>query len=918
MKKTFLLPIISVLFLSLYYSCQRQGTDVTLRKGFACPPAEASVWTWWHWVNGFVSKEGITADLEAMKRVGLGGLYHFDFHKGQIKGPVEIMSEGHWELVRFAREEANRLGLEYGFHNCPGFATSGSPGVPIEHSMQKLVWSEVTVTGPSRYRDVLPRPQVDPKYDYYRDIVVLAFPLKSGGEIALDRVSDVSRHMDIAGMLDWDVPTGSWTVMRVGHTTTGKTNHPAPPEGTGLECDKMSKEALEVFFESYPALYLKQAGDGVQQVLIDSYEARNQDWTPGFREEFIQRRGYDPLPWLPAWADKTVESEDLSQRFRNDMRRTIAGLYDENYYGHFATLARRHGLKFALEPYNGPYNHYDVAAHADILMAEFWVLPVHRGWLRVVNVTASANVLGKKIVSSEAFTGWPQHARWENDPFSLKAITDRAFALGVNRLVLHTTAHQPWDDRYRPGMSMYFWGTQFGRFQTWWEQSKVWFDYLSRCQYLLQQGEMVRDILSLERLPEDIPSGYQSDICSEAQLISLTEAKNGKLALPQGRAYSVLVVSDSILRPEVARKIRSLAEGGVTVLGKPFVSSPSLQDYPDCDQEVREISERLFSGGLVRDLPLSVVLEEKGMLPDFSTGEKDILWVHRVIDGKDVYFLSNQQGEERVVECVFRVTGKQPELWDASTGSMVEAGSFTMGDGLTRIPVKLDAYGSVFVVFSRPTAAREGSSAANWSVCSPAGDIPGPWTVRFDTTWGGPAEVVFDTLQDWATSHVPGIKYYSGTAVYATSFELGEVPSSLCLDLGRVKNLAEVEVNDHSLGVLWKPPFRVDVSGAARLGANTLTVKVTNLWANRLIGDEQEPADVNWGINSYFRLNYPDLRGDLLAGRNISEVPDWLLKGKPRPSRHRYTFTTFNYFREDTPLLESGLMGPVRLMTISE
>jgi hypothetical protein len=781
--------------------------------------------------------------------------------------------------------------------------------------MQKLVWLETKITGSGKYDQLLARPKIDTIYNYYKDIVVLAIPDNGEGAISKNSIIDVSEKMDSDGRLVWDAPSGNWTILRFGHTTTGKKNAPAPIGGEGLECDKMSKEAVAAFFKSYPAKYLANAiefKNGIEHIELDSYEAGLQDWTPLFKEEFIKRRGYNPLKWLPVLANKTIENKALSDRFRNDMKRTIAELFDENYFGYFADLVHQYpGLQLTIEPYDGPFNPYDVAARADILMGEYWQKPATWGWNWTVDVVASAHVLGKNIVAAESLTGWPHVSKWQSDPYNLKSSADRAFCLGVNRMMLHTIAHQPWGDQFRPGMTMAFWGQHFGRTETWWEQSKVWFDYLTRCQYLLQQGEFVSDILCLNKGLTNLPDGYRADICSELQLINLVKAKNGNIVLPHGKTYRLLVVSDTVLNPEVARKIKALADAGIPIIGKRFLASPSLQNYPACDDEVRSISEQLQKERGIMDLSINQLLNKKGLLPDFLTPEKEVLWVHRKTDEADIYFVSNQLDSTRIINCTFRVTGMQPEIWDAATGKIKNAGSFEIKDGLTQLPLKLDPSGSCFVIFRKAIQSKNGTSPLNWPIYTQIQQLENPWTVSFDPKWGGPEQVKFSTLKDWSKNEIKGIKYYSGTATYETAFEIKVVPESLFIDLGNVKNLAEVTLNGISLGVLWKPPFITNISKAVRPGKNKLVVKVTNLWANRLIGDEQEPSDLKWDT----KLAGLSSVKNAMAGYKLMELPTWFTEGKPRPSSGRYTFTTFNYFTKDSPLLESGLIGPVKLLS---
>jgi hypothetical protein len=352
------------------------------------------------------------------------------------------------------------------------------------------------------------------------------------------------------------------------------------------------------------------------------------------------------------------------------------------------------------------------------------------------------------------------------------------------------------------------------------------------------------------------------------------------------------------MTPVVARKIRDLVKAGASVVGPKPLASPSLQDYPACDTDVKQIAGELWEGGnVISEKPVAQVLADMKVQPDFQTGATNMVWIHRRIETADVYFVSNQADTGRVVECTFRVAGMQPELWDAATGETHEARTFTSEGGLTKLPVKFDPRGSVFVVFRKPAAGAKGEN--NWSEFTPVQDVTGAWQVRFDPRWGGPGQVTFDQLTDWTKRAEAGIRYYSGTAVYTKEFDLAKALGNarLFLDLGTVKNLAEVRVNGQSVGIAWKQPFRVEVTKAVKQGANTLEVRVVNLWPNRFIGDEQEPDDC-------VRDKYGALK----------EIPSWLTEGKPRPSAGRYTFLVYKPYNKTERLLESGLLGPVRIV----
>ena len=889
-----------------------------LADSFRSPPDSAKAKTWWHWMSGCVSREGITADLEAMKRVGLRGA--FIFHVGQlpIDGTVRFRSDDWWSLMRFAATEADRLGLELGFHNCPGWSSSGGPWIPVEKSMQKVVWREQAFEGPAKFNGKLPRPEVDPKWNFYRDIAVLAVR-EQAGPIKHDEIVDLTARLGAGGELAWDAPAGRWVILRFGRTTTGKTCEPSPSDARGLECDKLDREGADAHFDGYVAKVLENAGaatgKSLREVFIDSYEAGDQDWSPSFREEFRKRRGYDPVPWLVTMTKRTVDSGDLAARFRWDWRQTIAELFADNYYSRMAERTHRFpGVRLGIEPYTGPFDTVTCGTRADEVAAEFWASPSTWGWPTLKPVASSAHISGGRIVGAEAFTGQPQFAQWRQDPYILKAVGDRAYCLGVNQLILHTSAHQPWMNAW-PGMTMGPWGTHFGRTQTWWEQSPAWFAYLARCQYLLQAGQFVGDICFLgEGTP---PAGYDGDDCSEELCLQGMTVQHGRLTLPSGMSYRVLVLPDvPTMTPAVARKVRALVEAGAVVIGPKPTGSPSLQDYPACDAEVRRIADGLWdTGRVISGKPVTQVLAELKVSPDFQAGAANMMWIHRRIGSAEIYFVSNQEGTERIVDCGFRVAGQQPELWDAATGQIHDARVFTSENGLTKLPIKFDPSGSVFVVFRKPASAAAGGK--NWDEFAPAQEIGGAWTVRFDPRWGGPGLVNFATLTDWTKRDEPGIRYYSGSAVYQKEFDWMKRDGRLFLDLGMVKNLAGVRLNGKELGVVWKPPFRVEVTEALVSGKNQLEVRVTNLWPNRLIGDEQEPDDCVWSPEEVWPGIGATPDEKVAIGRPLKEIPQWLIAGQPRPSAGRFTFVTWNFYKKDSPLLESGLLGPVQVLRIS-
>lgn len=1133
--------IMIVLFFGLSVA-QIRADD--LEKGFAQPPDSAKPHTWWHWMNGNISKEGITADLEAMARVGLGGAQIFNAGAGIPAGPVGFLTPEWRELMKHTAKEATRLGLELCLHNCPGWSSSGGPWNQPENAMQQITISETRVKGPVHYSGALRQPAT--KLGFYRDIAVLAFPTLAGEDTTMHELlpkvtastPDISaepmfdgnddsfvtlpmpedglppfiqvefpqvfaarsvviklhstsgypkgvvqtsadgvefrdvqpfsfpfrgtdpvslslggnnapvrfyrikftnigvdynklpakfvgiaelslssclrtgdyvaktgmnkgqltetesvdasvasglavNHHEIVNLTDglktggqfaWDVPAGSWTILRIGYTLTGAKNHPAPDGADGLECDKLNAEALDAHWAGFVQKVvddlgpLAGKGKAFNNVLIDSYEVGGQNWTPKFREEFQRLRGYDPLPWLVTVTGRVVDSPEVTERFLWDMRRTVADLFAEKYYGHFKELCNARGLTASIQPYGrAPFEALQCGAAAEIPMGEFWIVG---GGFSTLKLAASVgHIYGRPIIGSEAFTAQPgkDSGRWLNDPYSMKAIGDQVFCHGINRLLLHTCAMQPWPNR-QPGMTLLKYGTHFGRATTWWEQSSAWIKYITRSQFLLQQGHFVADAAAFcgENVPTGemsnpgLPPSYDYDGINADVLLSQAAVVDGRLVLKSGMRYRILILPNPgrTMTPKLLRKLRELVADGLTLVGPPPQRSPSLDDYPKCDAEVKSLvaemwgdcngssitEHQLGKGKVVWGRSMEQVLTALNAKPDFqfaASGGAQLNFIHRLADDADIYFVCNQRAQADFVECTFRVSGKVPEIWHPDTGHIEWAPVWREEGGHTIVPLSFDPAGSVFVVFRKPSGSRdhlvsatfsstpnpaalelisdgsgqvrlcaaapgvvEGQTAAGRKLRAEVRDVlapielTGPWELTFPPNWGAPGHVTMPTLVSWSEYGDSGVKYFSGTAKYVKEVEIPATMSragcSLWLDLGRVKNLANVSLNGKPLGILWKPPYRVDITGAARPGNNKLEIEVANLWPNRLIGDEQLPPDCEWN-------------GDMLRG-----WPQWLLDGKPSPTG-RFAFTTWRHWKKDDALLESGLLGPVRL-----
>ncbi|MEN8819220.1 MAG: glycosyl hydrolase, partial [Polaribacter sp.] len=629
---------------------------LTLEEGFENPPNQAKARTWWHWINGNVSKSGITKDLEAMKQVGIQEAQLFNVHLGFPKGSIKYLSEDWLELFKFSAEEAKRLGLELAFHNSAGWSSSGGPWVKPEHAMQTVVFSEVPVEGNQNFKGKLSQPKT--KFNYYKDIAVLAFPKPKAAQkidgldykmlserirnhllpdikaiseasiISRESIIDLTDKISSDGFLEWNVPKGEWIVLRFGHTPMGTQNRPAPAEGKGLEVDKMSKRAVDAYWKGGIQPIIDKLGDligtTVNNCLIDSYEVETTNWTVGFDTQFENLRGYNLTSYLPTLAGYYVESGEVSERFLWDFRRTIGDLIAENYYAHFAELCHKNGMKFSVEPYWGPFDNMQVGAKGDIVMCEFW-----SGGYPFFDspkfVSSIAHLNGSSIVGAESFTGI---GGWDEHPAKLKSIGDRAWTEGITRFIFHTYVHQPWD--VAPGLALSYHGTDFNRLNTWWTQSKTYMDYIARSQYLLQQGKSLADVLVFTGesspntaflKPEIKQMGFDYDLIGANKLKELT-VKNGNIYSSVGNAYKVLVLPNSdFIKPETLQKIKELVDVGATVIGKKPSQSPSLTNYPNADAVVKAYVDELWESGLVKERSIEAVLSEQ--IPDFKIESSD-------------------------------------------------------------------------------------------------------------------------------------------------------------------------------------------------------------------------------------------------------------------------------------------------------
>jgi hypothetical protein len=741
------------------------------------------------------------------------------------------------------------------------------------------------------------------------DLYAAATPeVPAAAVVASGDVVDITDHMDADGRLTWTAPAGRWRVLRFGYSLTGAKNGPASPEATGLEVDKLNREAVRGYLDHYLNQYQSASkglmgAHGVQFVVTDSWEAGAQNWTKDLFAEFKQRRGYDMQPWMPVLADHVVQSAQASDRFLWDFRATLGELVVENHYAQVAQSLQQRGMGLYSESHESGRafigDGMSVKRRATVPMGAMWTqMPgVNReqfGYDADIRESASvAHIYGQNLVAGESMTA--ASAAWGWSPEDLKPTADQEMAMGLNRFVIHTSVHQPLIDK-PPGLALGPFGQWFTRNETWAEQAAPWIRYLARCSYLLQQGKFVADVgyfygedsnvtaLFAAKAP-NVPSGYNFDFINADTLLTALQVEDGSITTPGGMRYRVLALDPNAqhMSLPVLRRLGELVSTGAMVVGERPLDSPSLADDP---QEFSRLVLALWGstegrheygkGAVISGQTLEAALPSLGIAPDFrveAPGGTDLRFVHRNLAGGEIYFVDNRQSQRAQSTISFRVVGKVPELWHADTG-VHEAVSYRMDSGRTRVPLALEAHETAFVVFRKPTAIAQHTIPAK--VETSLYTVANTWQIKFPSGRGAPTEAHATPLNSWSDDPDKGIRYFSGTATYATTLRAPPnwfaTADQLWLDLGRVKNIAQVRVNGKDLGIVWKAPFRVDVTKALKPGTNRLEVKVTNLWVNRLIGDAQ---------------------------------PD---------TPNKYTFTTQAFYKADSPLQPSGLLGPVRLL----
>ena len=738
-------------------------------------------------------------------------------------------------------------------------------------------------------------------------------PVPAADAIKKSDVVDLTGKMRPDGSLDWTPPPGNWVVVRFGYSLLGITNHPATAEATGLEVDKLNRGYVKNYMNNYLDSYKQTVGadsmgkDGIQYVITDSWEAGAQNWTDNMIAEFKKRRGYDPTPWMPVLTGQVVQSAADSDRFLWDFRKTIADLTADEHYGQVEASLKERGMGHYGESHESGRafiaDGMEVKKLDDIPMGAMWtqtpgVNEIQYDYNADDRESASvAHIYGQNIAAAESMTA--AAAPWAWSPETLKPTADQELLNGINRFVIHESAHQPLINK-APGLTLGPFGQWFNRNETWANEAGPWIDYIARSSYMLQQGHFDADLIYFygedsnltaifNKKAPNIPHGYGFDYINADGLIHVLSVNNGRITTPSGMSYRVLGIdpyAEHMSLP-VLRAIHELVEQGAVVAGPKPMDDPSLAD----DQaEFHRLNDSLFGDGtgvhhvgkgtVYAGQTLDQVFHALNVSPDFDytkpSNDTNILFARRKLTDGDIYFVDNRKNHDETVDASFRVTGKAPELWHAETGKS-EPVSYKIANGRTTIPLHLESWGTVFVVFRKPTATESLTLPRKTEM--DIATVDGPWSVSFQPGRGAPPSITLDQLVSWSNSADDGVKYFSGTGSYTKTIQAPRSwfhkNAQLWLNLGDVKNLADVTVNGKDLGVVWHAPYRIDVTHAFKPGTNQITIKVTNAWVNRLIGDQQPNAV------------------------------------------KKYTFTDVKPYQANSPLLPSGLLGPVKISSVT-
>ncbi len=928
-----------------------------LREGFTSPPPQAKLRCYWWWLNGNTTEATITNDLTEMSRKGFGGVLLVDAdgssqggNAGVPAGPT-FGSPAWTQLYVHTLKVAAQLHLEVTLNITSGW-NLGGPDVKPADASKLLTWSRTLVDARS-VASPLTMPPI--KNGFYKEIAVLAYPLSHGSalpgqdgdprspirqlrlksaaaeggfsmphtepllgdatsknsdqDMALGDVIEITSKMDPSGHLDWLPPSpGKWEVLRIGYTDSDARVSTSSGAWQGLAIDYLDRNAFDTYWTHSVVPLLNSSKPYLHTTLVnlatDSWELGGTNWTGRFRDEFIRRRGYDPLLYLPVVGGRIVQSRSTSEKFLNDLRRTVGDLVTD-HYDHFAERAKEYGLGIECEsggPHSAPIDALETFRSAAVPQTEYWAQSnEHRSTDQdrffTKEAASAANIYGKSFVAQEGMTSiGPQWS--ESLATDLKPSFDQGLTEGMNRLVWHEFTSSPASFGL-PGIE-YFAGTHLNPKITWWQQGEAFFRYLNRSQFLLQQGHAVDDVLyfygdevpNFVRLKSDDPAhtlpGYDYDVTNEDALLHHLQIGAGVFTSPAGNPYHLFAMPNG-RRLSVAslERIAAYVKQGGSVIGEVPVAPTGIVS-PEQERHFANLVREVWGScsGPVHPYGFGKVfcrdnaraaLQQLGVPPDFEENTGHLDYIHRVQGTIDIYFVRNGTAQPVDASAHFRVAQKTPEVWNAVDGTIAAPQDYTTENGLTAMSLHLAPYGSTFVVFSKTSAPHQ-AAVRSVSLQPKSIDLPSSqWTIAYQGERGAPTGVhPLGSFASWTDDPDEGVRYFSGTATYQTKLQHRKVTGErVSLVLTDLHEICTVRINGKAVGTIWAMPYHLDVTDALQNGSNVIELDVTNLWPNRIIGDAQPSASV------------------------------------------KFTQTNIKKYNAHSPLLPSGLIGPVSLEIIA-
>lgn len=946
-----------ILLMTLFiFTCSKKERPVNreMEENFMNPPVENRPLAFWDWLNGYVDTTRMVYELKEMKDKGMQGALIWDV--GALMDPEKMIPSGPAFLgkesliyIALAMKTAGHLGLNLGMISSSSW-NAGGDWIKEADAIKEILISNQVVTGPSNMTITINRPagrRGQP--EIYSLICSVAIPCSESKEIDYNKGKfySLDQYTKDEKYIQWDVPEGKWDVISFFMCNTGQELVCPGPNSKGLMIDHLSRRATKIHFDTILTRLEKisTSGHRLKYLEVDSYEAwTTRDWTPGFLEEFKSRYGYDPKQFLPLLMGYRSNDSIFGKRFLGDYKRLVSDLMIENHFKQASDMANEHGIQLFAEAGHGGSPRVEplkALGGTHIPMGEFWNRQRH--WV-TKEAACAAHIYGKKVVASESLTGWNH---WQHGPTDYKQLCDIAFCEGLNQVFFHTFAHNP-EIAGKPGFA-YHAGEHINLNATWWGMARPFMDYLSRCSYMLRQGNFVGDVLLYygDDAPNLVPpkridpnytpdmpgifphwlydeskcphcgqpkpinpghlNGYDYDYINAEIITTTLGAQKGKLVLPHGQSYRVMMIPDrEDISLEVLKSLEKLVYDGAVIIGRKPVRSTSLKNYPDCDTEVKAIAEKLWGkcdgvktfsnnygkGTVYWEKSVMEVLNELDIHPDFEVqgidnSDSHIDFIHRRTENEDIYFVSNSSEREEKATCIFRIDGnKIPEIWDAETGLIQRRVKYSRVKERISMEFIFDPLASRFVVFrNQPAGANdagldydlqygfniESKKEGNSNI-----DLTGNWEVSFDTAMGGPGTWHFDKLTSWTETNQDGIRYYSGSAIYSRDFTIEEGlltgHAEAFVVFGEIQEMARVSVNGNDCGIVWIPPYKTRITPYLKTGKNHITVEVVNTWNNRIVGDMRNPETkpfTNTNAKVKFKETSPLLRSGLLGTAEI-------------------------------------------------